>query len=386
MSYPTRFYRVARTLLIAVMLQGMAAACDVTGPVDSDGMRIRIPRLRLCLRVLQRLHPPGTRSTFPGREPGARIRTRCSDPAPGRRQLRLDRWHCRSELLRRGLSGATTYCYRIRSLKSAGRKVMYSAYSDPVCATTPAPPPINAPSATEALPQGSSGSSGEVDRQFSGRRGLLHRTCAGPGRSVDLSQYSARERDFTEPVCQSGRVYLLPCDCLHRRPAFAPLSTGLHGRARSPNGLLSGKPTVNQSINLQWTDNSSVEDGYEVRRYYYGGGWTVIATLPANASSYLDDNLTVNVRYTYEVRKLWRDGGYGNTSAPISALAPTELPGAPSAAQAFFDYDYWYSDYYFFITWQVGSANEEGYRIEIADRSGGGPPTSRSHSAGAWGY
>lgn len=44
-----------------------------------------------------------------------------------------------------------------------------------------------------------------------------------------------------------------------------------------------------QAIALTWTDNSAVEDGYEVQRALsYIGPYTVIANLPANAASYRD--------------------------------------------------------------------------------------------------
>ena len=61
------------------------------------------------------------------------------------------------------------------------------------------------------------------------------------------------------------------------------------------------------------------------------------------------------------------------------------MPGAPTDAQAYFDYDWWYGDYYFYISWNVGSANEEGFRIEIADGAGGWT-TYATLSAGAWRY
>src|SRR5881394_392065 len=48
-----------------------------------------------------------------------------------------------------GLTGSTEYCYEVRSFKTVGKNTTFSAFSSAACATT-LPPPIAAPSETEA--------------------------------------------------------------------------------------------------------------------------------------------------------------------------------------------------------------------------------------------
>ncbi len=85
------------------------------------------------------------------------------------------------------------------------------------------------------------------------------------------------------------------------------------------------------TIDLTWTDNSEIEDGYEVRRCCEG--WEVaVANLPANATSYRDVGLTVNTRYTYTVRAK-KDLGY-TESAYLSVFTADAPPSVPTDVQA----------------------------------------------------
>jgi hypothetical protein len=56
------------------------------------------------------------------------------------------------------------------------------------------------------------------------------------------------------------------------------------------------------TVPLQWQDRASNETAYEVWRAPHGGTYSLLVTLPANATSYLDSNLTANTAYDYTVR------------------------------------------------------------------------------------
>jgi hypothetical protein len=68
-----------------------------------------------------------------------------------------------------------------------------------------------------------------------------------------------------------------------------------------------------QTVDLAWTDNSGVEDGYEVLRAAGSGSLGVVAQLPANSTSYRDSGAISNVTYSYQVRAN-RDGGFSDVS------------------------------------------------------------------------
>jgi len=88
----------------------------------------------------------------------------------------------------------------------------------------------------------------------------------------------------------------------------------------APAALSSLTATVASSteINLAWTDNSAVEDGYEVRRSIDAVQFSVVASLPANSATYSDRAVSGNVTYSYVVAAK-RDGGFSDFSTVASA-------------------------------------------------------------------
>ncbi|MFL5788018.1 MAG: fibronectin type III domain-containing protein, partial [Flavisolibacter sp.] len=65
-------------------------------------------------------------------------------------------------------------------------------------------------------------------------------------------------------------------------------------------------------IQLNWTDNSSNETGYEIyRSTTLNGNYNAIAVLPANANSYLDSTCSASTKYYYKIRAI---GNYGESS------------------------------------------------------------------------
>lgn len=384
MSHSILRFGATRFLLLAGLLQGLAAACDLTSPVSADRRGIPDPSFAALPSGLTASATSWSQIDLAWpRTPNADgyyVFRSITGPTGSFFSVGSTTVTSYSD---QGLSGSTQYCYRIRSYKTAGRNTMFSGYSDPVCATTPAAPPVIAPSATDVVPQGSwavqvrwTDNSPDEEGFFIERSALVDGpwTTAGtaPANATSLNQSVAQEQQACfRVIAFIGTRRSLPSTADCTAPPAVPMG-------------LSAKATANQTINLTWTDNSAVEDGYEVSRYYYGGSWTVVATLPANATSYLDNALTLDLRYTYQVRAL-KDGGYGDYSAPSSALAPSTKPGAPIDAQAWFDYDYWSGEYTFYIGWQVGSSNEEGFRIEISDGAGGWT-TYATTDAGAWLY
>jgi hypothetical protein len=89
-------------------------------------------------------------------------------------------------------------------------------------------------------------------------------------------------------------------------------------------------PVDHQTIDLTWDDVSKYEDSYDVERAdsFSGYEFYVIATLPANATSYRDTGLNPGEEVWYQIRSK-RDGGWGGTSNQASATTPP----APAALQ-----------------------------------------------------
>ncbi|HJQ09754.1 MAG TPA: fibronectin type III domain-containing protein [Gemmatimonadaceae bacterium] len=263
-----------------------------------------------------------------------------------------------------GLLGSTQYCYEVRSFKSVGKSTNYSAFTSAVCATTPAPPILPA-SQTDARPEGKNirltwkdNSDNEDGFRLElastpngtwyplGTVGPNVTTAAGFWQSVE-QQACFRVTAFNA----AGSASSSPTDCTTN--PYPPTN-------------LSAKVLDGQSITLAWTDNSSVEDNYEVLKRDPSGVWTSIATLAPNTTSYRDAAVTAEVLYTYHVRAL-KDGGYSEIANEVSAAIRASLPAAPTNAWAEIDggpFD-WGGDSRY-IAWTDASSNEDGFRIEYS--------------------
>ena len=91
-----------------------------------------------------------------------------------------------------------------------------------------------------------------------------------------------------------------------------------------------------QSIDLAWTDNSGVEDGYWVLRYdYWNGGYYIVAELPANTTGYSDTWLASETFYSYYV-VAFKDGGtsdYSNEATATTDAAPAGVASRMAASR-----------------------------------------------------
>jgi subtilisin family serine protease len=78
----------------------------------------------------------------------------------------------------------------------------------------------------------------------------------------------------------------------------------------------------NNNAILTWQDNSNIETGYVVERKSDNSNWNVIARLPANTTSYIDNNLTSGIYY-YRVKAVYNteESLYSN-DASINVLNP----------------------------------------------------------------
>jgi Fibronectin type III domain len=84
-----------------------------------------------------------------------------------------------------------------------------------------------------------------------------------------------------------------------------------------PSNLQATPATISGAIELTWTDNSRVEDGYMVVRVNYG----VVATVGPNITSYRHSGVKPGDSYTYYVVAL-KDNGTSDQSNVASTTAP----------------------------------------------------------------
>lgn len=113
-------------------------------------------------------------------------------------------------------------------------------------------------------------------------------------------------------------------------------------------------------INLTWSDNSDFEEGYIIERDD-GAGFTEIARVRYNYSSYLDDSLAFGALYSYRVQAYFSDqlSDYTNIvtlESPLE-LTPSNLVATVNGVSVTLD-------------WDDNSIIEDGFRIERDSGSG----------------
>ena len=95
-----------------------------------------------------------------------------------------------------------------------------------------------------------------------------------------------------------------------------------------PFSGLSASALSSSQILLTWQDNSEDEEGFKIERDD-GNGFKEIAQVPANQTSYLDENLSPDTTYTYQV-KAYNSAGesaYSNTAQATTLSAPPSCEG-----------------------------------------------------------
>ena len=117
---------------------------------------------------------------------------------------------------------------------------------------------------------------------------------------------------------------------------------------------------VGNNIQLVWNDNCIFEEGYIVERNS-GAGYTPIATLGANAASYLDSDMTFDVIYRYRVAAFTSTDQSDYTNS-YSIQSP--LGFSPSNLFAFVN------DNSIDLSWQDNCIFESGFRVERDNGSG----------------
>jgi len=131
-------------------------------------------------------------------------------------------------------------------------------------------------------------------------------------------------------------------------PQFAP---------NVPTNLVATGGT--SQITLNWTDNSNNETGFKIERSTTPGtGFTQIATVGPDFTVYTNTGVTPNVVYYYRVRS-YNSGGDSGYSNEAPASANPDLPNVPTGLTATA-----VSNTQINLTWTDNSSNEVGFKIE----------------------
>jgi hypothetical protein len=131
----------------------------------------------------------------------------------------------------------------------------------------------------------------------------------------DLSDSWSKVAELPAGATSYADANVAPAFYLYHLWAYnsAGASPGVYGSEASP-----GAPTALQAISagagawrLEWRGASTNEIGYQLWRWDEKGGWVLVATTPADASSYVDGSSSRGVHYWYYLAA-FNSGGYSD--------------------------------------------------------------------------
>ena len=138
------------------------------------------------------------------------------------------------------------------------------------------------------------------------------------------------------------------------------MQTFVESSILAPTNLVLSANYIDSTITLSWLDNSLVEFGYVIQRKTSLGSWMSIDTVPANSTTYFDNNLQPLTTFTYRVYgyNATDTSVYSNIDSLMGNFAPTAITLADGL------------DGSIIINWIDNSTNENGFTIEYSQDAG----------------
>ena len=121
----------------------------------------------------------------------------------------------------------------------------------------------------------------------------------------------------------------------------------------APTGLLATALSFTE-IQLDWTDNSSNEDGFEIHNSSDGITYALLDTVGASVTTFTDTGLANNALWYYKVRS-YKGAAYSDFTTFASETtwgAPTVMAATPISASRID------------LTWQDNSPTEDSFKVE----------------------
>ncbi|HMG19616.1 MAG TPA: fibronectin type III domain-containing protein [Gemmatimonadales bacterium] len=259
-----------------------------------------------------------------------------------------------------GLTTNTTYWYRVSANNDGGFSDISNVVSATPAFTVPA-----APSALSARPSGTHVILSWVDNAGNEDGFQVER-------SLDLgatwtTTVTLPYRDRTIAYAYGTALEQTACyrvAAYNGQGASAPSEVDCTAIPAAPSGL-TASPIDQPAIDLSWTDNSSVEDGYAVYRGIPNvEAYRKVADVPANSMAYRDAGVSADITYRYYVQAT-RDGGESYSTNIASTVVATVAPNAPVEVHPI----PWGSTAVGVI-WTDNSTNEEGFRVDRSTDGG----------------
>ena len=223
-----------------------------------------------------------------------------------------------------GRTPLTEYCYKVRSVRAHG-KTTYSDFSNVACATTygkPAPP---ASITTTRQWWGVITVAWSAAPTATGYRLQRSPTGADPWTAVTTSDPASTS--FDDPVRTGEEQACYRVIAYNTWGESAPSSASCSILLAGPTGLEATAVPNDGGVDVHWTNNSLIADGYEVQRSGSDLVFTAIGSVGASVQQF-HDGVTAQGRYWYRVRarKGTEFSVFSNTDDALIVKAPPSAP------------------------------------------------------------
>lgn len=147
---------------------------------------------------------------------------------------------------------------------------------------------------------------------------------SGGGSGGEIARLDADETSYTDNNLRPNTKYTYQVRAYNHNGTseFSNYDEGVTFQTvpRAPSGLRAdaSSPTT---VNLNWDDNSSNEDGFQIFRSTAGGSFMQIGSADQNATSYTDNNVRPNTTYYYQIRS-YNQAGTSEFSGTDDASTP----------------------------------------------------------------
>jgi PA14 domain/Fibronectin type III domain len=148
---------------------------------------------------------------------------------------------------------------------------------------------------------------------------------------VEVATVGANPPSYVDPGLAPSTTYW------YRVRAFNSTGESPYSNQIGATTLLVGPSNLvttgfTQRVSLSWAYNGDFEDGFKIERWI-GGGFTQIATVGPNVTSYTEFSLNHSTTYTYRVRAFNSagDSAYSNESTATTSPCPPN-PSVPPCA------------------------------------------------------
>ncbi|OIN59329.1 fibronectin type III domain-containing protein [Arsenicibacter rosenii] len=229
-----------------------------------------------------------------------------------------------------GLNGSTPYCYRIRAMNAVGA----GAYSDVVCATTPAAPvpPPSAPTALVATAVSSATINLSWTDNAANETGYEIERSADGTNFTKIADVPANTTTYQSVGLNPATRYYYRVRAVNQGGGSAYSNVADATTADVPPAAparLVATAVSSTQINLQWADLSGNETGFQVERSADGTNFTKIADVGANVTTYQNTGLTFLTKYYYRVRAVNAIGQSAYSNVADATTLPPPVPVAP---------------------------------------------------------